>query len=157
MGVTLQTKNLSETIKDMEGYIEDLNAGIGVVMTNTGAKVEEYAKSNHRFTSRSGNLENSVTFEYSLKPNGVHVGEIFLDDRFTAVPDGRSYGVFIHEGTYQGYSQSSIAPRYSSSTSLSGNGWRADPFLEDAIARKWKPEREIRKLEKKLQHKYQRV
>jgi hypothetical protein len=63
----------------------------------------------------------------------------------------------MHEGTYQGYSKSPIVPLYPHSTSKSGTGWKADPFLWRAIEAKWNPAKGIQKMNAKLKRKYERV
>lgn len=156
-GVKVISTGLSGLIKDMQGYVADLNREVSIAGTNAGEEVVRYARNNHRFTRDSGDLEESVTFEYSLEPGNVHTFDIYLDGKFTTVSDGRSYGVFIHEGTYQGYSQSPIAPFYNSSISKSGKGWQADPFLWVAIDKKWDIEKRIQKGMKRLKRKYERV
>ena len=158
MSIKVIATGLRRLITDMDGYIEELNDGLTAVLTNEASAVEIEAKTNHRFVSHSHNLENSAKGEYSREGNS-HIVEFKLDPTFTTVKDGsdRSYGVFIHEGTYQGYKQSKIAPKFSNSISKSGKGWKADPFLWNAIEAKWKPEEKILKMNNKLKRKYQRV
>jgi len=159
--IVFQSEGLSDLIKDVEGYTKELNKEIGFAITDNLEAVDKHATKNHRYTSRNGQagLEGAVQTEYKLQ-GSVHKVKIFLNDKFTTVKTkhgDRSYGVFIHEGTYQGYKQSKIAPRYKSSKSKSGEGWKADPFLWRAINQKWKLTRDLKKLTAKLRKKYERV
>jgi len=160
--IVFQSKGLPELIRDMEGYTKELNKEIDFAMQDNLTAVDKHATKNHRFVSRNGQagLEGSVQTE--LKSDGnTHKAKIFLNDKLTTTTSKksgeRSYGVFIHEGTYQGYKQSKIAPRYPSSKSKSGNGWKADPFLWRAIEQKWKLTRDLKKMTAKLRKKYERV
>lgn len=60
--------------------------------------VAEYARNNHRFISRSGALEQSIT-ETVEQDGGQTYGLIELNPAGTRTKDGRSYGVFQHDGT----------------------------------------------------------
>lgn len=154
--VFIETRGLDRLVKDMEGYTSDLHGRISRGINRKGNAVVLEAKSNHRFTSQTGQLENSVSFEQDRLGN-VHTAKIFLNDATTSVDSGRSYGVFIHEGTYQGYEQSPIAPAYSSSVSASGSGWLADPFLYNAIQSKWKLETTLKRIATNMKKKYERL
>ncbi len=139
MTVKIITTGLEELIRSNSHILDELNKEISKGINDAGNKTVRYAKQNHRFTSRTGFLENSITFEYKRSGNN-HSAKIYLKDSVTSVDGGRSYGTFIHEGTYQGYRQSSIAPHYQHSKSKSGMGWKADPFLATAIEKVWDTE-----------------
>ena len=86
--------------------------------------VRETAQEQHRFTSRTGNLEKAI--DYQISNSGMQ-GVVFLDN------DVAKYGPFVHEVLR-------FVPR-------GGNGFvfarrvfhpgtKSDPFLYDAINRK---------------------
>ena len=155
MNIRVVSTGLDSLIRDMAGFMEDLNDNISEVITNDSAKVIREARQNHRYKADTGNLERATKSGYKRKRNS-HLVEFYIEDSMVS-PDHRSYGVFIHEGTYQGYSRSPIAPAYSNSISKSGQGWKADPFLWNAIEKLWKPEESLKKVSEKMRRKYQRV
>lgn len=134
--VTLKVKGLKKLIKKVEGYPKELTSAIRREVDEMGADVVKYARQNHRFNTQSGNLEKSVSFKTYRRKNTQYV-RFFLDDSIVTTENGGSYAVYIHEGTYQGYSRTPIAPLFNSSRSKSGNGWKGDPFLYNAIKEKW--------------------
>jgi len=155
--ITFQSTGLGSLIRDIDGFSNDLNREIAFDMNENMTSVQIHARNNHRFKRVNGDLERSVQVEYDGKTKNVHKAKIFLNDKVTTTENGKSYGVFIHEGTYQGYKQSPIAQAYSSSTSKSGKGWKADPFLWNAIDQKWKMTESLKKTATKLKKKYSRV
>jgi hypothetical protein len=124
-----------------------VNQDISKAINDRVNAVTAYAKANHRWGKPyskgyrpTGKLAQSVTFEYSRK-DGKHMAKFFLNDAFLSVDGERSYGTFMHEGTYDGYSRSPIGKPYSHKTG--SKGWRADPFLWRAIENEW-----IKKIDK---------
>lgn len=99
--------------------------------------VRETAQEQHRFTSRTGNLEKAI--DYQISNSGMQ-GVVFLDN------DIAKYGPFVHEGTPAHV----INPRFKKVLRFvprGGNGFvfarrvfhpgtKSDPFLYDAINRK---------------------
>ena len=153
--VVIETKGLDKLISDMSGYTADLSKRISVGINENGNSVQKEARNNHRFNRKGGKLEQSVTFDQSKKGT-TNIAEFYLNDSFTTTSNGKSYGVFIHEGTYQGYDQSPIAPKYGNKTSKSGSGWEADPFLYNAIRKEWKIDKTLNTIQVDLKKKYER-
>lgn len=99
--------------------------------------VRETAQEQHRFTSRTGNLEKAI--DYQISNSGMQ-GVIFLDI------DVAKYGPFVHEGTPAHV----INPRFKKVLRFvprGGNGFvfarrvfhpgtKSDPFLYEALERK---------------------
>ena len=109
-------------------------------MNDSGNTIVRNARQKHDFNTHSGALERSIQHELDRQEMTLTV---FLDDRMTTAENGNSYAVFQHEGTYQGYKQSPMAPSYSHSTGA--GGIQADHFL-------WTPYKtEIPKLVKRLE------
>lgn len=152
MAVTIKTTGLSNIIQKNSQMIDEINKNVSRVMNDKGNAVVSYAKRNHRFTSRENKLENSVTFEYKQPLKSVHEALIYLDPQFTTVGNGKSYGVFIHEGWGRGYSQSPIGEAYSSNGSI--KGWGSDPFLYQAIEKKWATDRGLKGVATIIRRKY---
>ena len=75
--------------------------------------VKVKAQTDHRFTSRSNNLERSV--QVDVKPSGLE-GKVFLDTGLAV------YGPYIHNGTY------SYGPHKQAGKN-GGRGWKPDRFL----------------------------
>ena len=157
INASFQSTGLDSLIQDLDGFARDLNKEVAFDMNENMTNVQIHARGNHRFTSREGKLEQSVQVEYDGKTKNVHKAKIFLNDEYTTTDSGKSYGVFIHEGTYQGYKKSKIAASYPHSTSTSGKGWKSDPFLWKAIDKKWKLTKSLKKTAAKLKKKYSRV
>lgn len=159
MSIRVVSVGLRKLITDMDTYVATLNTEIGAVLTNEATEVENHAKQNHRYKTQTGNLERSTYGKYDGKRagNGIHVVTFGIDDSILSVDDKESYGTYIHEGTYQGYSRSKIAPKYSHSISKSGKGWKADPFLWNAIQKKWNPSEKLRRMNEKLKRRFSRV
>lgn len=153
MSVRIETIGVSKLISDMEGYTKDVHKRIVGGLQGNGNKVVNEAKANHRFQRVSGQLENSVTFEQELLGD-VHIAKIYLKDSALSV-DTRSYGTFIHEGTYDGYDQSPIADAYSNTSGSAG--WQADPFLYNAIVQEWDFGTTLFKIARNLRNDYQRL
>lgn len=105
----------TEGIDDLEGILrgarEKLYQDLPGVMQDGGNIVVLDGRSNHRFTSRTNRLENSL--EAVVDPQSLTLS-IHLDDRFTTLENGESYGDYIHNGTAY------MAP---------------DPFVEEANER----------------------
>ena len=155
MAVTIKTTGLSNIIQKNSQMIDEINKNVSRVMNDNGNAVVKYAKRNHRFKSRKeegARLENSVTFEYKQPIKSVHEALIYLDPTVTTVEGGKSYGVFIHEGWGRGYDQSPIGEAYSSNGSI--KGWGSDPFLYQAIDKKWATDRGLRGVATKIRKKY---
>jgi len=155
MPVTMKTTGLSNIIQKNSQMIDEINKNVSRVMNDKGNATVRYAKANHRFKSRKeegARLENSVTFEYDMPIRNVHEASIYLDPTFTTVEGGKSYGVFIHEGWGRGYDQSPIGKPYSSNKSL--KGWGSDPFLYQAIEKKWATDRGLKGVATKIRRKY---
>ena len=54
-----------------------------------GRDVAAYARTHHRFKSKTGKLEQDIKWEYITRPMGVLVG----------IPSNHPYGHFVHSGT----------------------------------------------------------
>lgn len=151
MPVSVKTTGLDAMIRNVEAYKKDLRNGLSDEVRECGNNTKNYAKANHRFKRKGGVLQRSVTFEMERKSD-IITARLFLNDAMLTTASGKSYGTFIHEGTYDGYKQSPIAPAFSNTTG--SKGWEADPFLYDAIKAKWNMDERSEKVAKRLARKY---
>jgi len=118
-------------LKDKQKALQILtnpNAGwvaqVKKIMGIYGEKMALMAKKDHEYTSQSGNLERSTDFD--LKDMKLTLG---LDDGLTITKGGKSYGTFLHEGTYKGYRRSKAANAYTPTQPKKGYGILADHFI----------------------------
>ena len=122
-------KGMQDAIKE---YPKTLQKELRKTLVVYGNKMVRYAQKNHRFKRKSGSLERSISKEVSADRVGLM---FFIKDDMVKPENskkGNSYGVFMHEGTYQGYKQSKSARRFASSQSKSGKGWEHDHFMDRA-------------------------
>lgn len=101
-------------------------------IAKSATALQEYARENHRFTTRTGALERSVSKD--VAPDGFSAS-VYLDENIA------KYGPMIHMGTPPHV----ILPRYKKVLRWSGGdgfvfakhvrhpGTKPDPFLYDAI------------------------
>jgi hypothetical protein len=106
-------------------------------------ETQTYARKNHRYGmpykegyTPTHQLERATKGTYYKR--GVskfllvrHTCKFYIEDNMLTVKNGKSYGVFIHEGTYDGYRKSRIAKKYQNTKG--SKGWFSDPFLDNAI------------------------
>lgn len=112
--------------------LDSFRRNLRLAVKDSTEKVAEYARENHRFTSRSGNLERAVDTRFS---NHGLVGTVFLNK------NRAPYGPFVHAGT----KPHTITPKNRRALRwVSGNrfifakqvnhpGTREDPFLYEAL------------------------
>lgn len=112
--------------------LDSFRRNLRLAVKDSTEKVAEYARENHRFTSRSGNLERAVDTRFS---NHGLVGTVFLNK------NRAPYGPFVHEGT----PPHEIVPKTRKALRwVGGNdfvfakhvnhpGTKADPFLYEAL------------------------
>lgn len=126
--------------RGLRRYNRLLKQEILAELNDSGNTITREARQNHNFNTRSGALERSI--QHELDRSGMTL-TVFLEDRLTTTSSGKSYGVFQHEGTYDGYRKSPMAPSFSH---RSGSpGIKADPFLWGPFAK------EVPKLQRRLE------
>lgn len=119
--------------KAISKYPNELEREFRKTLTVFGNKMVKHARRDHRFKRKSGNLDRAISIEVPRKRVAL---KFFINDSLLR-PKGRSkkgnsYGVFMHEGTYQGYRKSKSARGFASSSSKSGTGWKYDHFMDRA-------------------------
>lgn len=114
---------------------------LNIAMAAATRDVAEYARTHHRFISRSGTLEQSIT-ETVAEDAGDVYGVVELNPAGTRTASGLSYGIFQHDGTDRHF----VAPRYRKALRWVGQdgkfhfsrkglwvrGIKPDPFIYNA-------------------------
>ena len=96
--------NIKIEIANMEKVIEAFRRAPAVVKENMRIamkvvlrNIQERARREHKFRTRSGAAEKSIST--GIVGADPIVGRVFLDPTITRTAKGVSYGVFLHEGT----------------------------------------------------------
>lgn len=125
---------------------EAVNRRLMIGMKAVVRDVAEQARTHHRFISRTGALEQSIT-ETVAADAGIVYGLVELNPAGTRTPSGHSYGLFQHEGTDdKGAGRHFVAPKYRKALRWVGSdgeyrfskkgvwvrGIKPDPFLHNA-------------------------
>jgi|GEM_PF-282058 len=125
---------------------DTVNRRLVLGMRVATSAVAEYARTHHRFVSRSGHLEEAIT-ETVAQNGGSVYGLIELNPAGTRTATGQSYGIFQHDGTdNEGTGRHFIAPRYRKALRWVGQdgkycfskkgiwvkGIKPDPFIYNA-------------------------
>lgn len=137
------TDRLQQALLKMPKAVERrLRLGMRAAVSN----VAEQARTHHRFISRSGSLEQSIT-ETVAEDSGTVYGLVELNPAGTRTPSGLTYGIFQHEGTDDaGTGRHFVAPRYRKALRWVGqdgeyrfsrkgvwvSGIKPDPFIYNA-------------------------
>lgn len=125
---------------------EAVNRRLRLGMQAATRDIAEYARTHHRFISRTGALEQSIT-ETVASEAGVVYGLVELNPAGTRTASGQSYGAYQHDGTDEGGTgRHFIAPRFRKAlrwVGADGNfrfskkgvwvrGIKPDPFIHNA-------------------------
>lgn len=90
----IQFNNLEMTIKAFQKVPNVMNRHIALGLRDALNEIQNYAQHNHPgFTSRSHNLERSITVEPPRSLGTVSSGAVYLDEGIA------HYGQYQHEGT----------------------------------------------------------
>ncbi len=130
MGVKVIGQNkILNKLNNISSVIEKNSAK---VLQDYGNKMVKYARSNHEFQTRTGNLERAITAIVDIQTLRM---SFFIDaDRVTN--NGYNYGVVQHDGFGNGYKKSQFtAPNLNNK--FSGEGLQHDHFMVKA-AEKYK-------------------
>lgn len=124
----LVVTGLDEIIKKYDTAHKIIDERVKEVLHRYGKLMVEYARNNHRYTNRSGELTRSISYRVDQ-----FTFEFFLDGNMTLVSGGRKYSTFQHDGTYEDYEPSVYSERYSNTTGRSGI--KHDHFMVNAFER----------------------
>lgn len=125
---------------------DNVNRRLMIGMRAATRDVAEQARTHHRFISRTGALEQSITETVAADAGSVY-GLVELNPAGTRTASGHSYGLFQHEGTDdKGAGRHFVAPKYRKALRWVGSdgdfrfskkgvwvrGIKPDPFLYNA-------------------------
>lgn len=97
MDINVEIKNLEELVKAFEKAPGEAKIQLRLALRESLVKIQEHARKEHRFRTRTGMLERSVQVE--VPSEWPLVGRVWLNPGPTQTASGLSYGVFQHEGT----------------------------------------------------------
>lgn len=140
MSVTLRGfARVHNRIKNADRKIRSESAK---TLQNYGNKMAVYARNNHDFTSRTGQLENSIV----AKVNVSALSMLFFINPDRVTNNGFNYAVAQHDGTRSGWKKSEFTT--SSFTSQGGSGGiQYDHFMVRASEQYTEPmKRELRQV-----------
>jgi len=138
MEIKVEIKRLNDLIRAFERAPDEVKREMQLALRVALRDVQRRARAEHRFRTRTGNLERSITTKV-LSDWPVR-GLVALDPAVTRTADGRSYGVMVHDGTRA----HTIRPRFKRSLRWPDNsefifarrvrhpGTKPDPFLYKA-------------------------
>jgi len=123
-GVTL--KGFTPVYNKLTKAIPTLNKEVAKILGRYGGKMAKYARSNHKFTTQTGELERAITFKVDSKRWQLTFS---IDDK-RVYSNGYNYGAVQNNGFGQGFQASKMSPY--KSTKVSTAGLKADLFMERA-------------------------
>ena len=133
--VVLDAKGLEKAADAFRKIPEKFERTMRLAMKSSIRDIREHARGNHRFVSRSGNLENAISSEVFDDPIS---GMIFLDT-------GQApYGFWVHKGTkpHAIFPKNKKVLRWAQggdfifSKNVLHPGTKPDPFLQGALEAK---------------------
>ena len=104
--------NVSDFLDSTKKLDKTMTKELRLASKKSASDVESYAKANHRFTTRSGDLVKSIIGFSNISKSGfgAEVGVRAFDDSGNIL--GTDYGIYVHEGH---------------------GSWGADKFIEKAL------------------------
>jgi HK97 gp10 family phage protein len=135
MDISIQIEGLDRVIDAVRKAPEVVREVVDVAVLEAAGIVQEEAQNHHRFKTRDGALERSVT----VRDSGSASAEVFLDEGVAR------YAPFVHEGTrpHKIFPVNRKALRFVSrggafafARSISHPGTKPDRFLYEASDRK---------------------
>jgi hypothetical protein len=125
--VNIQFTGLDAFLVKLQRFNPFVSKRVPEIMLYYGNKMVNHARQNHRFTTRSGNLERSITCRVDYKKWELN----FYIDESLVMSGSYNYGWIQHDGSGSGYKPSqffkTITPK------LSSGGIRHDHFLVEAF------------------------
>lgn len=97
MELKIEIRRLAELVAAFEKAPAIIKEEIRLALRVALRDIQERARSEHRFRTRSGNTERSVTTQ--IISDWPATGRIKLDPAVTRTTNGASYGEYIHDGT----------------------------------------------------------
>lgn len=97
MDINFEILRIKELVQAFEKAPKAILSSMRLALRFAMREIQRRAAKEHRFRSRSGNLERSISTE--VVSESPLVGRVWLDPSVTKAKDGRSYLFYQHEGT----------------------------------------------------------
>ena len=98
MMIEMKLENIAKMQEALAKFPAVLERQVSIGLEVAAQEVAGFARRNHRFVSRSGNLVRSI--EVGMASGyGVPTAMVWLNPDITKTPSGFSYGIFVHDGT----------------------------------------------------------
>ena len=123
-GVTL--KGFDAVYRNLKQVMPDLNKEVAKLLNRYGVKMVKYARTNHKFTTQTGQLERSITAKVDSKMWQLN----FYIDEQRVYSNGYNYGAIQNNGFGQGFKASALSPF--KTTKVSTKGLKYDHFMDKA-------------------------
>lgn len=142
MQIKVDIANAKELAKAMRQAPEAVQRNMRLAMRTSLKEVQMKARQEHRFKTKSGNLERDVRTE--LLRDWPPEGRVFLAAEVTRVTEGKwagtSYGLFVHEGTKphdifprkKKWLRWAVGDRFVFSKHVKHSGTKPDQFIYEA-------------------------
>lgn len=149
-------KGLNRLLSKFRKHPQETEDEIKFVLNDNALKMVKEARSNHRYKSKSGNLNKAIKKKYWKTKNNQKV-KVFIDPTLVTTENGYNYGWIQHDGSGSGYQQSNISPPVSPHKFKNGGGIKADHFLERGINKYSEDmERDLKNVPKKVKKLFRR-
>jgi len=136
--IKIRVTGLKEALRQIDNSMSYLNRKVPFILQESGNKMVVQARSDHRFNTKSGQLERAITAD--VNPVGWELMFYIDPDRVTN--KGYNYGWVQHDGSGTGYKKSYMSRKIK--PKLKSGGIEADHFMVRAF------ESEIKNLERDI-------
>lgn len=97
MELKIEIRRLNELVRAFDKAPAKVKVELRRAIKEALVKIQKRARKEHRFRTRSGNLERSI--EDEMISDWPPTGRVWLNPVASKTASGQSYGVFQHEGT----------------------------------------------------------
>ena len=119
----VRIKGFKRHFTKMQNAQKVLNKKVPAILGKYGSLMVKYARANHRFNTRTGQAERSITSKVNRKE---WILEFYIDDK-KVMSGGYNYAWIQHDGSGEKYKKSRFSP--SVSPKLKTGGVKADHFM----------------------------
>lgn len=125
----IRISGLQQRREALDNFARGYKNAVRKELIDHSQKMVRDARNDHNFTTRGGGLERSIDAETPPNEMSMKFGIIGGQSDVNWKGKTLSYGVFQHEGTYNGYRKSKAANSYANTTPKTGHGIEADHFI----------------------------
>jgi len=138
MNIKVEVKNLEKLTAAFQRAPDAVKNQMRLALRVSLRNIQRRARSEHRFRTRTGNLERSI--DTQVLTDWPPSGRVLIDPAITKTADGRSYGVMQHNGTpdhrvkpkHKKALRWPVSGGFAFSRGHTVRGIKADPFLYKA-------------------------